>query len=162
MWKAVEINVWNTKCSANWEYAYSELMKSVGFQQGKSSPCVFWHKEREIRCVVHGDDFNVLGWQSQLDWFQKKIKTKFLSKHRGRLGPGPSDLKRLRILNRIVEWSEKGIYYEGDQRHVEICLKEMGIDASSREVTTPCDKSLEDVKNSNALKGGETRVTSSY
>ena len=90
-----------------------------------------------------------------MDWFWTKIKSKFLSKHRGRLGPGPSDLKSIRILNRIVEWSEKGIYYEGDQRHVEVCLKEMGIDESSREVTTPCDKSLDDVKNSNALKANE-------
>ena len=31
----------------------------------------------------------------------------------------------------------------------------MGIDESSREVTTPCDKSLEDTKNSNALKVNE-------
>ena len=116
---------------------------------------MFWHKEEEIRCVVHGDDFTVLGWENQLDCFWAKIKEKFQSKHRGRLGPGPSDLKTIRILNRIVEWREEGIVYEADQRHVEICLKEMGLDESSREVTTPCDKSLDDVKNSNALKSGE-------
>ena len=93
----------------NWGAAYSEFMKSVGFRQGKASPCVFWHPEREIRCVVHGEEFTVLGWESQLDWFWTKIKTKFLSKHRGRLGPGPCDLKSIRILNRIVEWSKEGI-----------------------------------------------------
>ena len=52
-----------------WGAAYCEFMKSVGFQQGKASPCVFWHKEKEIRRVVHGDDFTVLGWGNQLDWF---------------------------------------------------------------------------------------------
>ena len=31
----------------------------------------------------------------------------------------------------------------------------MGIDEASREVTTPCDKSLDDVRNSNALKAKE-------
>jgi hypothetical protein len=71
------------------------------------------------------------------------------------LGPGPSDLKSIRILNRIVEWKEEGIVYEADQRHAEICLKEMGLDESSREVSTPCDKSLDDIKNSNALKANE-------
>ena len=76
--------------------------------------------------MVHGDDFTVLGWENQLDWFWAKIKEKFQSKHRGRLGPGPSDLKSIRILNRIVEWAEDGILYEADQRHVEICLREMG------------------------------------
>ena len=93
----------------NWGAAYSDFMRSLGFKQGKASPCVFWHPERELRCVVHGDDFNVLGWGQQLDWFWAKIKSKFLSKHRGRLGPGPFDLKAIRILNRIVEWSAEGI-----------------------------------------------------
>ena len=50
---------------------------------------------------------------------------------------------------------EEGIVYEADQRHAAICLKEMGLDESSREVSTPCDKSLDDVKNSNALKASE-------
>ena len=133
-------------------------MKSVGFQEGKASPCVFWHKEKEIRCVVHGDEFTVLGWGSQLDWFWKKIKTKSLSKHRGRLGPEPSDLKSIRILNRIVEWGSEGILYEVDQRHVAICVQEMGIEESSREVTTPCNKSLDDGKNSNARRRRRGKV----
>ena len=51
----------------NWGSTYSEFMKSVGFQPGKSSPCVFWHKEKELRCVVHGDEFTVLGWEKQLE-----------------------------------------------------------------------------------------------
>ena len=64
-------------------------------------------------------------------------------------------MKSIRILNRIVEWGKDGILYEADQRHVEICLREMGLNESSREVTTPCDKTLDDAKNSNALKAGE-------
>ena len=47
----------------------------------------------------------------------------------------------MKILNRIVEWTPEGIYYEGDQRHVEICMAELGIDQESRSVTTPYDKS---------------------
>ena len=50
---------------------------------------------------------------------------KFESKHRGRLGPGRNDSKQIRILNRIVEGTDEGIYYEGDQRHVEVCIKQM-------------------------------------
>ena len=90
-----------------------------------------------------------------MDWFWNRIIAKLLSKHRGRFGPGPSDLKAIRILNWIVEGSAEGIYYEGDRRHVEICLREMGISDASREVTTPCDKSLENQRISNALKSNE-------
>ena len=70
----------------NWAYSYMEFMKSIGFKTGKSSSCVFWH-EHELRVVVHGDDFTVLGWEVSLDWFWKKIQERYDVKHRGRLGP---------------------------------------------------------------------------
>ena len=122
----------------NWGLAYTQFMADEGFNKGPSSPCVFWHPERELRCVVHGDDFTVLGWEKELDWFWKRIGEKFQSKHRGRLGPTQSDTKE--ILNRIISWTEQGTLYEADQRHVEICLKEVGVGESSREVSTPVDQ----------------------
>ena len=48
----------------NWGEEYSKFMIESGFRRGKSSPCVFWHPDREIRCVVHGDDFTVLAWET--------------------------------------------------------------------------------------------------
>ena len=75
----------------NWWYAYTKFMRDEGFVRGPSSPCVFWHSRRELRCAVHGDDFAVLGWEKELDWFWKRIGTKFQSKHRGSLGPRNSD-----------------------------------------------------------------------
>ena len=50
------------------------------------------------------------------------------------------DLKEMRILNRIACWTEDGIEYEGDQRHVEICMRELGLKEESRELVIPCDK----------------------
>eukprot|EP00974_Lingulodinium_polyedra_P115314 11154815-Lingulodinium_polyedra.AAC.1 len=37
----------------NWEKEYVGFMKEAGFKQGISTPCVFYHEEREIRVVVH-------------------------------------------------------------------------------------------------------------
>ena len=34
----------------------------------------------------------------------------------------------MRILNRVVRWSKHGMYYEADQRHSEIVVREMGLD----------------------------------
>ena len=48
------------------------------------------------------------------------------------MGPGKEDEKSIRILNRIVEWSESGIIYEADQRHAEIIIKQMGLVKESR------------------------------
>ena len=45
----------------NWEHEYIDFLEKVGFQRGVSTPCIFWHRARDIRVVVHGDDFTILG-----------------------------------------------------------------------------------------------------
>ena len=68
----------------NWAYSYMEFMKSIGFKTGRSSSCVFWHPEHELRVVVHGDDFTALGWQVGLDWFWKEIQKRYDSRYPGK------------------------------------------------------------------------------
>ena len=51
----------------NWEMEYTEMLTEADFKQGVCSPCVFFHKERCARVVVHGDDFAVLGRKHTLD-----------------------------------------------------------------------------------------------
>ncbi len=40
----------------------------VGFTQGSYSECMFYHEEKDIRAVVRGDDFTVLGSRVELEW----------------------------------------------------------------------------------------------
>ena len=56
---------------------------------------------------------------------------------KGRLGPGKNDMKHMRVLNRIVEWKERSICYEADQRHAEIICDELGLQSESKGVVTP-------------------------
>ena len=44
----------------------------MGFARGKASPCIFHHKGRDLRVVVHGDDFTELGGDSELDWLKEQ------------------------------------------------------------------------------------------
>ena len=111
----------------NWEVAYIEFMESAGFVKGIASPCVFYNSQRNIRSVIHGDDFTMLGSEEDLDWFRVKIEERFEVKIRGRLGPSEGDGKSIRILNRVVEWTNSGISYEADQRHAEIIVKQLGL-----------------------------------
>ena len=85
-----------------------DFARDIGFNSGIASPCVFKHKTRRLWLAVHGDDLALLGSDEDLDWFEKEIKAKFEVKVRGRLGPGANDLEFIRILNRIVEWSQDG------------------------------------------------------
>ncbi len=79
----------------------------------------------------------MLGWEGQLNWFWEKISKRFDCKHRGRIGPGAGDVKSIRVLNRVVTWGDEGIEYEPDQRHAELIIRDMGLEGSSRAVSTP-------------------------
>ena len=48
----------------------------------------------------------------------------------------------MRILNRLVEWTDDGIQYEADQRHAELVIKELGLKEYSKPVATPGVKSV--------------------
>jgi len=121
----------------NWEQEYTEFMTSIGFKAGIASPCTFRHESREIRAVVHGDDFTLIGSRKSLDWFKSRIEGRFEIKYKGRMGPREEDMKSVRILNRIITWTDQGIEYESDQRHAEIIVKQMGLLANAKGVMTP-------------------------
>ena len=94
-------------------------------------------RERELRVVVHGDDFTALGWEKELDWFRRKISEKFEVKFRGRIGPAEGHKTCIRILNRVAHWRDNGIEYEPDQRHAEIIVAKLGFTGEAKSVSTP-------------------------
>ena len=76
----------NRDAAKNWEYTYSEFMRSIGFETGKATPCIFTLASKDLRVVVHGDDFTVLGYAKDLDWFRQEISDRSTVKFRGRIG----------------------------------------------------------------------------
>ena len=142
----------------NWEAAYTHLLTNNGFTQGKSTPCMFYHPQRNIRVVVHGDDFTILGHEKELDWFRGVIQKTFEVTFRGRIGPGPKDSKSIKLLNRVIEWNEKGITYEADQRHSDMIVTMLGYKlGESKSVKVPGEKFIlgeneEPVSNSEATQ----------
>ena len=46
---------------------------------------------------------------------------------KGRLGQGASDLKEMRVLNRIVRITESGLRYEADPRHAELLARSLNL-----------------------------------
>ncbi len=57
------------------------MLQEAGLSRGKYSSCVFYHEERKIRLVVHGDDFTVLGESKELG-FVKRYKREWWSNSR--------------------------------------------------------------------------------
>ena len=72
-------------------------------KEGLQTPVAFFHRGRQIRLVVHGDDFTALGRRTDL-WYEQDLARSFEIKIRGRIGEGIApDQNMMRVLNRIVE-----------------------------------------------------------
>merc|ERR1711954_396898 len=78
-----------------------------------------------------------LGPAEPLDWFRVQISQAFEVKFCGRLGPDHADDKSIRILNRVVHWTSRGIGYEADQRHAELILQQLSLGTASKPVGVP-------------------------
>ena len=124
--------------AANWSEEYTEMLPSMGFTVGKATPCVFDHASRGLRAYVHGDDFVVVRQPSELKWMREKIEEKYELTVKT-LGPDKDQATEVRVLNRVLRWTEGGVEYEVDPRHVEIILKELNIE-SCKPVSTPGTK----------------------
>ena len=47
--------------ASTWEKDYSEKLSALGFKKGVAAPTVFYCESKNVRCVVHGDDFTFTG-----------------------------------------------------------------------------------------------------
>ena len=64
--------------------------------------------------------------------------------------------KEVRILNRVVRWTEDGWEYEADQRHGEIMVRETCME-DAKPITTPVAEEKEEEDDGEPLQGGEAR-----
>lgn len=141
----------------NWEITIREEMMKLGFIQGKSNPCIYYHPKRQIRTVVHGDDFTSVASYEDLKWFHGELAKVWMVVERGILGPPgvPNTIQDIRVLNRIITWSETGIWWEPDARHAELVTQLLGNGPAGR-VTTPIAKGTpENKEESKPLTPGE-------
>jgi hypothetical protein len=118
-----------------WQAFLDEQLVALGFAKGRASPCCFFHAQLGVRCIVHGDDFVLSGTAGALDEVKARMHERFLLKELGRLGGGRGELKELRVLNRVIQWTPAGLRYEADPRHAEIVVR--GVAGVERALSTP-------------------------
>ena len=90
------------KAASAWEDHYAGLFEGVGFSRGDACGVVFYHPERDISLVVHGDDFTFCGVEEDLIWIRDLMQSWFEVKVRGIMGSDPDDVKEMVILGRRV------------------------------------------------------------
>jgi len=135
-----------------WEDCYTQALEGMGFVTGISNPCTFYHPDKKISIVVHGDDFTALAGDAELDWYETELKKSFEIKIRGRLGLGCKGPQEIRILNRLVSVGEHGLTYEADPRHTDLLMASMNL-TSANSSATPGIKPVD--RDEFATKGDE-------
>ena len=123
-----------------WERLYAGKLEGVGFVRGKSCGVVFYHPERDVSLVVHGDDFTFCGVEEELQWIKGLMAQWFEIKVRGILGGDEGDVRQIVLLGRVITWKREGIEYEADPRHRKAVLDYFGLGEGSKELTTNGEK----------------------
>ena len=87
-----------------WEKLVAAKMKALGFRQGRSSPCIFWHPVKDIRTTLHGDNFVSLASRIDVDWLFKELSNEWTVKVEGIFGPPsePDIVQSIRTLIRLL------------------------------------------------------------
>ena len=85
-----------TAAANNWEKEYTNTSEKVGFCPGRATVVAFYHAERDLRIVVHGDNFVVEGRQSDLKWVRDVLAAKYILKVSGIVGPEQGNPKKHR------------------------------------------------------------------
>ena len=73
--------------AALWESHYSKVLIKGGFEKGRASPCCFFHRNRGIWVVVHGDDFITVSDEPGMKYMEKILSDSYSIKA-SVIGPG--------------------------------------------------------------------------
>ena len=143
-------SMYGTQDASNlWRKDYTGTLAQRGYTPGRSNPLVFHSHRGDGRMLVHGDDFVLLTDDGEIRAVEQLLKSKYTVKVVSVIGDGSLQQEAV-ILNRIVRYmppnkaSRMAMEMEPDQRHVDILLREHGLDDSrSKGVDTPRVKKSE-------------------
>jgi hypothetical protein len=121
--------------AANFQAEVNVFMKSCGFRRGRYNVSTYYHQEKNLKTLVHGDDFVTTGERKNTEWFRARLLSRFQIKTKV-VGTGTSDLREATVLNRTIRTTATGWEYEADQRHADILVREMNLEEANS-VKTP-------------------------
>ena len=121
----------------HWASHYSEVLDKAGFKRGEASPCHFYHRDLDAWVLVHGDDFLCVAREAGRQQLHRALAAAYEIKSET-IGPAPNDRKEMRVLGRIIRYTEAGdgLTIEADPAHLEVVLENLGLE-TSKPVASP-------------------------
>ena len=80
---------------------------SIGFERGRGHPCVFWHPERHIETLVHGDGYVSSGSVEAMNWLEKELEKAYEIKTQ-KIGTADGYKEEGKVLNRVIRRTSDG------------------------------------------------------
>ena len=93
--------------------------------------------------LTHGDDFVLTGPTKRLTEFENEMKSVYPIKAKT-ISFGSS--KSIKTLNRRLHWGEEGIVYPHDPRHIDVLVKELGLENGNTVQTPAAPNATEEEK----------------
>ena len=119
--------VYGTREAAKgWQETLSAHLVGIGFVRGKGHPCVFWHPEKQIKTLVHGDDYVSSGTVDSMNWLETEL-TKAYEIKTQKVGNSVGYKSEGKVLNRILRINDDGWQMEADPRHAELVVEQLGL-----------------------------------
>ena len=157
----LRMSLYGTRDAAmNWQEEVAKEMRKLGFERGRYNPCLYYHRQRNLRTFLHGDDFATVGTRNGVRWFKEALERRFEIKTQC-VGPGAVDggWKKVagtatgsaptttqgedmkegsegRLLNRVLRCTPAGWEVEADQRHADLIVQELDL-SNAHGVITP-------------------------
>ena len=139
----LERTMYGTQDASNlWQKDYTQLVSANDYVAGKANPALLYSEVQCSRLLVHGDDFIQLGDEDAIEDLHRILASKYTVKLLAVVGSGPA-VQEAVVLNRIVRYVPPSggmasrMELEADQRHVEVLLADLGLDAPHSKGWTP-------------------------
>ena len=140
-----------------WEEFAASCLSKLGFLRGKACAVCFRHPQRQVMCLMHGDDFLMAVRVRDLEWTRDQLSRDILLSDKGRLGGGHDEVREIKCLNRVLRWTPTGYQVEADPRHAEIIVTALG--DKVRTVVTPGAKETATAKRGSTRPAAEEDAT---
>lgn len=89
----------------NWQEEIALQMGKLQFRRGKYNPCLYLSPEKNIKVLVHGDDFLAVGSKSGIENLEQYINKLWQTKVT-KISRNNKDHQEGRMLNRILRACE--------------------------------------------------------
>ena len=78
---------------------------------------MFRHEHKQISTLIRGTILFSVGDFKELVWMRQEMEKRFLLKSK-MIGERECLEKKIKVLNRVIRWSSRGISYEADVEHI--------------------------------------------